>query len=282
LFLWLDPLAIASGAFNLGAAGSVPGVVWSVAGLGAVLIVSALWPAIWCTHLCPLGGMQDILALPLRALRVRTVAVERSAPAGDRQLGLPRRVVVGGLMGVAWGVVRRAAGEPPSTPVRPPGAMPETRFVSLCIRCGNCVRACPTRIIAPEGGRHDPLGLLTPALRFDRDYCREDCSRCTEVCPTGALVALAPRDKLTVPLGFPRIDMDRCLLGDDRECSACRSSCPYGAITYVFSEVDYTLAPRVDPAKCPGCGACELACPTSPVKAIAILPAHPRDRTIRS
>jgi ferredoxin len=140
------------------------------------------------------------------------------------------------------------------------------------------VRACPTRIISPAGGRHGLAGLLTPTLHFERDYCREDCSRCTDVCPTGALVPIAPRSKLAAPMGLPDVDMDLCLLGDDRECSACRRSCPYGAITYVFSEIDYTLTPRVDPAKCPGCGACELACPTAPTKAIVVRPVDRRDQ----
>jgi ferredoxin-type protein NapG len=66
--------------------------------------------------------------------------------------------------------------------------------------------------------------------------------------------------------------MDICLLGDDRECSLCRSWCPYEAITYEFSEIEYTLVPKIDPKKCPGCGACEMVCPTSPTKAIVVYP----------
>jgi ferredoxin len=34
----------------------------------------------------------------------------------------------------------------------------------------------------------------------------------------------------------------------------------------------YTLTPQIDPNRCNGCGACEAACPTSPQKAIVVLP----------
>jgi formate hydrogenlyase subunit 6/NADH:ubiquinone oxidoreductase subunit I len=66
--------------------------------------------------------------------------------------------------------------------------------------------------------------------------------------------------------------MDICLLRDDRECTVCRRQCPYGAIQYVFDETDYMTRPEIDAAKCPGCGACETACPTTPKKAIVVFP----------
>jgi formate hydrogenlyase subunit 6/NADH:ubiquinone oxidoreductase subunit I len=128
-------------------------------------------------------------------------------------------------------------------------------------------------VIERDLGDNGWAALLTPVLRFRTDYCREDCVRCTEVCPTGALAPLPLAGKANVRLGLPRVDMEVCLLGDDRECSACRSRCPYDAIRYVFSESDYTLRPRIDVEKCTGCGACEAACPTAPRKAIVIVPA---------
>jgi ferredoxin-type protein NapF len=179
---------------------------------------------------------------------------------------------LGTAVGLAWAAAARKLHAKAPRCLRPPGALQETQFVGLCVRCGNCARACPTNIIEPDLGEHGIAGLLAPVVGFRDDYCREDCTRCTDVCPSGALVPLAVDDKLTAPIGRPRVDMNVCLLGDDRECAACRNNCPYSAIVYVFSEVEYTLTPQIDLNKCPGCGACELACPTTPGKAIVIGP----------
>jgi len=131
---------------------------------------------------------------------------------------------------------------------------------------------CPSGIIESDSGEGGIAGLLTPVLSFQDDYCREDCARCMDVCPSGALRRFSLEDKQEVRIGFPRLDMKLCLLGDDRECTACRRSCPYGAIRYVWSESEYTLTPRIDSRRCNGCGACEAACPTRPRRAIAVMP----------
>ena len=80
------------------------------------------------------------------------------------------------------------------------------------------------------------------------------------------------KDKITTRIGLARVDMELCLLAEDRECSACRNNCPFEAITYVWSDIEYMLTPDIDPSRCPGCGACEIACPTKPAKAIVVFP----------
>jgi len=145
-------------------------------------------------------------------------------------------------------------------------------FAGLCTRCGNCAHVCPSGIVERDLGDGGWATFLTPVLKFHNDYCREDCVRCTEACPSGALSRVFRVKKEFIRLGLPRVDMSLCLLGEDRECSLCRSRCPYGAIRYVFSETEYTLTPQVDPNQCNGCGACEAACPTSPRKAIVVVP----------
>ena len=115
-------------------------------------------------------------------------------------------------------------------------------------------------------------GLLAPVIRFDGDYCRADCVTCTEVCPSGALSRRTLDDKLQARIGIPYVDIDLCWLGDGRECSICRNECPYEAIRYEFCEVEYITESRVTLDRYNGCGACEVACPTSPQKAIVVRP----------
>jgi ferredoxin-type protein NapF len=271
LLLWLDPLAMFSGLLGIRHVMTIPAIAWSAIGIVVVLTLSVAWPGIWCTRLCPLGAFQDLL---FWLSRIVSSVVTRSRRIVHDQAddGLPRRAVLGAVIGVSLAAAMRRIRASASTPLRPPGAIDETRFAGLCVRCGNCMRSCPTDIIRPDRGEHGIAGLLTPTLDFSRDYCHKDCTRCTQVCPSGALAPLTTEQKLRASIGLPRVNMNLCLLGDDRECSLCRNWCPYEAITFEFSQIEYTLTPKIDPEKCPGCGACQAVCPTSPEKAIVIHP----------
>jgi ferredoxin-type protein NapG len=272
VLLWLDPLARFAGLFVLGDRGPRLGLGLSIAGFLTLLLLNVLLPHAWCACVCPLGAFQDLsasLSGSVRSLRQRKYRGPREA---NQNLPLPRRMLLSIAAGMVWAGTVKWRRQETSRPLRPPGALEELTFCGVCTRCGNCARACPAGIIERDLGQNGWASLLTPRLRFREDYCREDCIRCTEACPSGALARLSLPEKARVRLGLPRVDMNVCLLADDRECSACRSRCPYDAIRYVFSETDYTLTPQIDRAKCTGCGACEAACPTAPRKAIVVVP----------
>jgi len=270
LFLWCDPLALFGGLFLLTEQHQLLAGAVSFLLVALLLIFSLLWPHVWCRGLCPLGAFQDLLSIMSRSIR----SIMRPAtdlPGRDHSRHpVARRTILGLIVGAASASILRLTGREPSRPLRPPGAVDELTFKGLCSRCGNCIRSCPHDIIRRDTGQYGFAGILAPVLTFDKDYCREDCIRCTRVCPSGAIAGIDLDDKPDIQIGMAQVDMNLCLLGEDRECSACMRWCPYNAIRYVFSEAEYMLVPMIDAGKCNGCGACETACPTSPRKAIRV------------
>jgi ferredoxin-type protein NapG len=67
--------------------------------------------------------------------------------------------------------------------IRPPGAVPEEVFLSLCIRCDKCRAVCPYGLITPVSLTESIISAGTPALR---GYCPR-CRLCIPACPVGAL-----------------------------------------------------------------------------------------------
>lgn len=278
LLLWLDPLSIfaaASGVF--GASVWIAGLL-AGAGLAILLLLTLLAGTLWCSRLCPLGGLQDMLAAIPRWLTRKPPTLDPAdslAPAPPAAMPLARRALLAGIAGagLAWWAKRTAAANP-ATPLRPPGSADESRFPGLCSRCGQCVRTCPTRIIHPDLGRGGLAGLLAPRLSFDNNYCREDCVACTRVCPSGAIRPLTAADKPRAVIGLAKVDRATCILVDGGECTVCIGICPLEAVRAVFDPREYLTAPVVDAKKCNGCGACQAACPVNPVKAIRVFTAR--------
>ncbi len=271
LFLWCDPLALFTGVFLLTEQHQLLAGAVSFLLVMLLLTFSLLWPHIWCRGLCPLGAFQDLLSIISRSVRSVLRSATDLPDCGYSGHPVARRTVIGLLAGMASASVLRLTGYKPSRSLRPPGAVDELTFKGLCTRCGNCIRSCPHDIIRRDTGQYGIASILTPVLTFDENYCREDCTRCTWVCSSGALVGVDLDNKQDIQIGMAQVDMNLCLLGEDHECSACIRWCPYNAINYVFSEAEYMLVPVIDAAKCNGCGACEVACPTSPHKAIRVL-----------
>lgn len=272
LFIWLDPLAIFNG--FLGAWKSP--LTWSsfalAAGFPLILLLSWLAPQSWCHRLCPLGAMQDFLAILRRKLEIRRSPAARQ----EFQIEFGRRTFLGAAAGCAGALTlrRTAAGEAP--PVRPPGAQAEAAFKGLCARCGACIRACPYSILRPDFGHGGVTGLLAPVADYTQAHCFEFCNECTKVCPTGAIERLALDAKRNRAIGLAGVDRGRCIAWRDGEyCMVCHEFCPYLAIDIV--EHNGVNCPVVIPDMCRGCGACQVNCPAQPDKAIVVqgTPQHP-------
>jgi formate hydrogenlyase subunit 6/NADH:ubiquinone oxidoreductase subunit I len=78
----------------------------------------------------------------------------------------------------------------------------------------------------PSGGKADWTAIGTPEVDLRSNYCAPDCTRCAEVCPSGAIPQIADREKQTARIGIASVNQAACI-----RCGACVNVCPYQAIT---------------------------------------------------
>jgi len=272
LFLWLDPLAIFNGFLNAWRQPLAVATLVTGLGLPLLLLLDLAVPRFWCQRVCPLGATQDLLTGSRRLLQMKSRCLNRDPVAGIVEAHPGRRWFLATCAGVAGAFAVKTVQGKALPPLRPPGSLEERRFTGVCVRCGNCAQACPANIIQPDSSASGMVGLLTPQLRFDQDYCREDCHRCNEVCPSGAIARLSLSDKRRFVIGRAGVDLDRCLLAQGRECTVCIQACPYEAMAMHHSDDGFSNEPSVMLDRCNGCGACEAVCPVEPIRAVRVYP----------
>jgi polyferredoxin len=122
--------------------------------------------------------------------------------------------------------------------IRPPGALDETAFLSRCIKCGQCMRVCPTNVVQPAAWQAGMEGVWTPLLNFriGTSGCQHNCVACSHVCPTAALRPLSVAERMgqgeyaqsgPLRLGVAFVDHGRCLPWSmDIPCIVCQENCP--------------------------------------------------------
>lgn len=158
-------------------------------------------------------------------------------------------------------------------PVTPPGSKSLERFNSLCTACGLCVSACPTNVLQPALTEYGLIGFMQPHMDYAHaGFCNFDCTRCSEICPTGAIMPLPMEEKQLTQLGKAVFVKGNCVVHrDGTDCGACSEHCPTKAVTMVPYR-DGLVIPEVNQDLCIGCGACEHPCPVDyPHKAIYVV-----------
>jgi ferredoxin len=122
--------------------------------------------------------------------------------------------------------------------IRPPGALEEEEFLKRCIKCGQCMRVCPTNVIQPGGMEGGFENLWTPLLnnRIGSSGCQHNCVTCGQVCPTSAIRPISLdekhgkgrfKDAGFIRIGTAFVDRNRCLPWTmDRPCIVCQENCP--------------------------------------------------------
>ena len=157
------------------------------------------------------------------------------------------------------------------TPLVPPGALSLRNMEKRCTGCQLCISECPNEVLRPSS---DWLHLMQPVMSYERGFCRPECHRCSEVCPTGAIKPIDLEVKASTQIGHAVWIKKNCVpLTDGVECGNCARHCPTGAIEMVPSNPDdeeSPYIPAVNEAACIGCGACEYLCPARPFSAIYV------------
>ena len=167
--------------------------------------------------------------------------------------------------------------------------MEEKDFLERCIKCDQCIRACPTNVLQPALMESGLEGIWTPILNMKIGFCEVNCTLCGQVCPTGAIQRITIEEKTgigpfvkegPIKLGTAFYDHGRCLPWSmETPCVVCEEVCPVSPKAIYSREVTIikrdgnpiTLRrPYVDPALCIGCGICEHECPVTDEAAIRV------------
>ena len=176
------------------------------------------------------------------------------------------------------------------TPITPPGSLSARNLRQHCTACQLCIANCPNHVLRPSQSLDR---FMQPEMQYDKGYCRPECTKCSKLCPTGAIRPITKEDKPLIQIGHAVWVKKNCIpLTDEKTCGNCAKHCPVGAIQMV--PVDKALKqdpetgawkdadgndlngreilkiPVVDTEKCIGCGSCENLCPARPFSAIYV------------
>ena len=157
------------------------------------------------------------------------------------------------------------------TPLTPPGSLSAKNLAQHCTACQLCVSVCPNQVLRPSS---DLSNFMQPETSYERGYCRPECVKCSEVCPTGAIKPITKEEKTAIQIGHAVWIADNCIVNTDgQKCGNCARHCPTGAIQMVPKDPNDKKSlqiPVVNTERCIGCGACENLCPSRPFSAIYV------------
>lgn len=172
--------------------------------------------------------------------------------------------------------------------ITPPGSLSIRNLRSHCTACQLCIDACPNDVLRPSASLDH---FMQPEVSYERGYCRPECNRCSQVCPTSAIQPVTVEERTAIQVGHAVWNRDLCVpVKDGKPCGLCSRKCPAQAIQMVplqagvhqdgwrwrdadgqeIPREEVLLIPVVNEEKCIGCGACENLCPSSPISAITV------------
>lgn len=135
--------------------------------------------------------------------------------------------------------------------ILPPGAKDANSMANKCLNCNLCVENCPNKILTKADKEF-------PAVHIDyskgKGYCEYNCSKCSQVCPSGAIERISPDEKQKIRIAMAQISDEKCV-----RCRHCIKECPYGAISKIDDKI------IINSQKCVGCAKCTKVCPTDAI-----------------
>jgi ferredoxin-type protein NapF len=134
--------------------------------------------------------------------------------------------------------------------IRPPWSSAQS-IADHCTHCGDCIAACPERILVADRDG-------APAVDFSQDGCTF-CGACADSCRAPVFDrAFSPPWHLAVAIS------DRCLPRHGILCESCRDACGDGAIGFARAAGRMPV-PTIELDRCTGCGACVSVCPQAAI-----------------
>ncbi|MEW6055323.1 MAG: 4Fe-4S binding protein [Bdellovibrionota bacterium] len=160
--------------------------------------------------------------------------------------------------------------------IRPPMSREEHDFLSSCIRCAECMKACPTGILKPAGLEHGLRALWSPVMVATEGACLKGCNACSQACPTDAIMKYPIEKKYAYKAGTAIFNSSLCIsYTENKFCTECVKACPTNAISvkkgwepesgqgadFPAPDGQFPTRPvQVSFDACIGCGGCEYAC----------------------
>ena len=234
-----------------------------------------------CIEKCHQGAIRYRLAGNIdNARKVKTIGDETKDGKTSRKtfiatvatlaaastLKAQEKVVDGGLA-----TIEKKKAPKRETPIKPAGSVSLENFSSRCTGCQLCVQVCPNDVLRASSKLDT---IMQPEMSYERGYCRPECTKCSEVCPAGAITKVTREQKTAIQIGHAVWIGRNCVpLRDGVTCGNCAKHCPSGAITMMHYDPEDTtspMIPSINTEKCIGCGACEHVCPARPFSAIFV------------
>ena len=226
-----------------------------------------------CLDKCKHGALEYKISIPRSSVAIEHPDMNKRAMLSGAVLAVGSAALAQAKIKVDGGLAAISEKESPhrETPVTPPGSHSSRHMQLRCTACQLCVSACPNNVLRPSS---DPLFLMQPVLSFERGFCRPECTRCSQVCPTSAIRPISKEEKTAIAIGHAVWIEKNCIpVSEGNDCGLCARQCPTAAIQMI----DYTTpdgrparVPAVDNERCIGCGKCEYLCPARPFSAIYV------------